>query len=91
MAQKNADVLEVLISQMAEGGQINAVLRKALCVFGHAERCQPLDHVEDVLVVLYIIRSVNYETEPLSYFPDSQQIDVTEFTCEWHQTKIRGG
>jgi hypothetical protein len=37
ISEQDADVLEILIGQMAENGEINAILGKALSVFGHAE------------------------------------------------------
>jgi hypothetical protein len=42
MPEKDADVLEVLIGQMAERGDTNAVLSEALRVLGHAELMEPV-------------------------------------------------
>ena len=42
MPEQDADVLEVLIGQMAESRDINAVLSKALRVLGHAELFEPV-------------------------------------------------
>ena len=42
MTKQDADVLEVLIGQMAERRDINAVLSKALRVLGHAELFEPV-------------------------------------------------
>src|SRR5215831_18906846 len=38
----NANLLEVLISQVTQNGELNMVLGKTLCVLGHAELFEPL-------------------------------------------------
>jgi hypothetical protein len=42
MPEQNADVLEILIGQMAECRDIDPVLGKALGVLGHAELSEPI-------------------------------------------------
>jgi hypothetical protein len=42
MAEQNPDVLEVLISQIRENGDIDAVFSKSARVLGQSERGQPL-------------------------------------------------
>ena len=42
ITEENADVLEVLIGQVAKDRKINAVLGKALRVLGHAELFEPV-------------------------------------------------
>jgi hypothetical protein len=42
MAERNPDVLEVLISQIRENGDFDAVFSKATRVLGQSERSQPL-------------------------------------------------
>ena len=45
MPERDADLLEVLIRQMAEDREINTVLGKALRVLGHAEFFEPVRKV----------------------------------------------
>ena len=45
MPEEDADVLEVLIGQMAERGDTNAVLSEALRVLGHAEFFEPVSNL----------------------------------------------
>ena len=42
MPEKDADLLEVLISQIAKDRDINAIFGKALRVLGHAELFEPI-------------------------------------------------
>ena len=42
MPEQDADVLEVLIGQMAEYRDIDSVLGKALRILRHAELCEPV-------------------------------------------------
>ena len=42
MPKRDANVLEVLIGQMGEYGEIDLVLSKALAVLGHAELFEPV-------------------------------------------------
>ncbi len=42
MTQQNAEVLEVLLFQIADDGEVNGVVREALRVLTQAYRCQPL-------------------------------------------------
>ena len=45
MSQQDADVLQVLIGQMAKRGDANFIFSKALRVLGHAEFFEPLRKV----------------------------------------------
>jgi hypothetical protein len=45
MPERNADILEVLIGEMAKHRYINLVLGKALRVLGHAEFFKPLHNL----------------------------------------------
>jgi hypothetical protein len=45
MPERNANVLEVLIGQMAQYGDINFVLGKTLDVLGHAELLEPIRYL----------------------------------------------
>jgi hypothetical protein len=42
MPEQDADLLEVLIGQMAENRDINSVICKARSVLGHTERFEPV-------------------------------------------------
>jgi hypothetical protein len=42
MPQQNAEVLEVLLSQIADDGEVNGVVGEALGVFGQAELLEPV-------------------------------------------------
>jgi len=47
MPEQDADVFEILIGQMAQRRDIDAILRKALRVLGHAERFEPVRDLLD--------------------------------------------
>jgi hypothetical protein len=42
MAEKDSDVLEVLIRQIGENAEVNPILGKTLRVLGHAELIEPV-------------------------------------------------
>jgi uncharacterized protein YqeY len=42
IAQDDAEILEVLVSQLAQDRQIDPILHKTLGIFGHSERFEPL-------------------------------------------------
>ena len=45
IAEKNAQLLQVLIGQIGQDREINAVFGKALRVLGHAELFEPVRHL----------------------------------------------
>ena len=42
MTQRNAEVLQILIRQIAKNAGINVIFRKALSILGHAELLEPV-------------------------------------------------
>src|SRR5262249_3213339 len=42
MAERNAEVLEVLLGQIADDREVDGVISEALGVLAQADRCQPL-------------------------------------------------
>jgi hypothetical protein len=50
MPEQDADLLQVLIGQVAEESKINIVLRNALSVLGHAELFEPVRYLVSSLV-----------------------------------------
>ena len=45
MPERDTEVLEVLIGQLAKDGRVDVVLGKALRVLGHAERLEPIHNL----------------------------------------------